>query len=75
MSTKATLPLATYSVIAATVVMVVIAPALIQSASAIRAEKTATSCSDDKLMNCQAVLANPEMQQATKRDDDCTARN
>ena len=31
--------IATYSVIAATVVMVVIAPALIQSASAIRAEK------------------------------------
>lgn len=50
--------------------MVVIAPALVQSASAIRGEKTETSCSDDKLMNCQAVLANPEMQQATKRDDD-----
>jgi hypothetical protein len=46
--------------------MVVIAPALVQSSSAIRAEKTETSCSDDKLMNCQAVLANPEMQQVTK---------
>ena len=58
--------------------MVVIAPALVQSASVIRAEKTETSFSDDKLMNCQAFLANPaEMQQITKRDDDddCTARN
>ena len=61
--------IATYSVIAAIVVMVVIAPALIQSASAIPAEKTETSCSDDKLMNCQAGLANPEMQQVTKRED------
>ena len=50
--------------------MVEIAPALVQSASAIRAEETGTSCSDDKLMNCQAVLANHEMQQVTKRDDD-----
>ena len=48
--------------------MVVIAPALVQSASAILAGKIETSCSDDKLMNCQAVLANPEMQQATKRE-------
>jgi hypothetical protein len=67
--------IATYNVIAATVVMVVIAPALVQSSSAILAEKTETSCSDDKLMNCQAVLANPEMQQVTKREDDCTLRN
>jgi hypothetical protein len=55
--------------------MVVIALALVQSASAIPAEKTETSCSDDKLMNCQAVLAKPAMQQVTKRDDDYTARN
>jgi hypothetical protein len=40
--------IATYSVIAATVVMVVIAPALVQSASAILAKKMETSCSDDK---------------------------
>jgi hypothetical protein len=46
--------------------MVVIVPALVQSASAIRAEKTETSCSDDKLMSCQAVLANPKVQQVTK---------
>ncbi len=45
--------------------MVVIAPALVQSASAIRSEKNRDKFRDDKLINYQAVLTKPEMQQIT----------
>ena len=72
MSTKTTLAL---SVISAVVVMFVIAPAFIQSASAVATPKTEQRCNDPKFADRESCPGKSEEAQGGDREDVCFARN
>jgi hypothetical protein len=57
------------------VLAVVIAPALVVSASADPAPKQDESCSDEKFADRDSCPGKSEDSESDKRDDDCVARN
>ncbi len=63
------------SVIAATALTFVVGPALLQSAAADPAPKTADRCSDPKFADRDSCPGKSEDAESDKRDDECIARN